>query len=143
MAEAVTGAGKNGNIPLLLLTAQLLQALTHGGPHIACSAADGADRRFVQEAFFKMRFDKVFPLLLQPFVFLPDFGQGILTVRAGKKSGLSGFRHCDPELAVNFPNTGDLLVSNGQMLPIFGIPFFFGLSKARPCSANDISAVTH
>ena len=74
MTEAVTGAGKNGNIPLLLLTAELLQTLTHGGPHIACSTADGADRRFVQEAFFKMRFDKVFPLLLQPLVFRPDLG---------------------------------------------------------------------
>ena len=65
LGKALLAPGEDGNLLLLLLTAQLQQTLAHVGAQIAGAAADFADGRLIQKTLLKVFKQEQRPLLLQ------------------------------------------------------------------------------
>ena len=137
------GAGEEGQLLFLLLTAQLPEALAHPGPHVAASTADGANGGIVQEPLFKVVLNEPLPLPLQGLVLLADAGKLRLGVAPLLEDGLGRLGHGEAEGPVNLRQPGHLPVGPAQMLGILRLPLRLGLSQALPGPAQHLSCICH
>ena len=96
------GAGEEGQLLLLLLTAQLPEALTHLSPHVTAAATDRANRSIFQKALFEVVFDQPFPFPLQVLILLADAGKLRLRIAPLLEDRLGRLGHGEAEGPVNF-----------------------------------------
>ena len=140
--EGLVGHMQKGQLLALLLTAQLLQAGTHGASHIAGTAALGAEGRLVQITRRKIGIDQSLPLLLQRQILLPGLLHGGSRVLL-PEDRLGSSQHGTAKLAVDLTQTGHPGIGIVKMLPVFRFPVGFRLCQPILCTAYYLCAVCH
>ena len=112
LKAGVTRGQQAGKLLLLLLAAQLPQALAHGFAHVAGAPADGANGAVVQEAVLQLG-NQPGPLALQGKILIPQPGHGISGVLPFSEAGGHRLGDGAAELPVDLRQAGIALVGAG------------------------------